>query len=580
MNLLINNNQEVPFRPLWLYLALMVLFVASALPFINPVTPRLNSDVLAFIGLGLFGWVTHIQWSKVHKEPVVQINALALLAVFWTVWACVQYITGINTTFFSYLLVSISYFLGLVLLCIWVDMWVQADRVHQLTQAVMACVLIAGLLEALGIWMQMLQIQDWLSPWLNMSASFPRHGGFISQTNLAATLMVCALVSLVFCFPSNDEGAAQPSAWRLAAMVFLMLAIYGTNSRTGYLEVLVISGLLALLRKRLHVSWVWVAMVVWLMLVIAVGEVIGGSMGLLASQQLQESSDAVKGSSAHRLRILADMWQLIKAHPFVGVGWRQLQVNGVLTPTIDDPADHAHNLFVQIQVELGLPGTLSLLALIAYVLLKNKPWQGLSAERAAMMCVVIALLIHSMLEYPLWHALFLFLFGFAFTLLVGGGHRMRIPVRLLQLACAGWLVLTSWFFIDHQNAVGAYQRFGQNRVAQELIESNKTIWWNKLLFESIFMVNTPVNDNTRALLRKIAKVNANVFSQTSFVNLPLLEVMIQDREFEVANQLLRRLCLSLPQTASAIQIHLAQSKEPAYSLWLGQLPPNIKNCSK
>ena len=41
-----------------LFLSIIFLFVGSSLPIINPVTPRLNSDLMAFLGLGLFGMVT------------------------------------------------------------------------------------------------------------------------------------------------------------------------------------------------------------------------------------------------------------------------------------------------------------------------------------------------------------------------------------------------------------------------------------------------------------------------------------------------------------------------------------------
>lgn len=41
-----------------LFLSLIFLFVGSSLPTINTVTPRLNSDLMAFFGLGLFGVVT------------------------------------------------------------------------------------------------------------------------------------------------------------------------------------------------------------------------------------------------------------------------------------------------------------------------------------------------------------------------------------------------------------------------------------------------------------------------------------------------------------------------------------------
>ena len=558
-----NISQKVQIRPqfqsLWLLFALLVLFVAAALPTINPVTPRLNSDLFAFLGLGLFGMVTHAQCPSNKDVSRIDLNALAVLSGLWLLWACIQYIARLNTS-------------------IWVRMWIEAGRASDLSQTVMTCVLTAGLLQALGIWLQMFQVQDWLSPWLSKSASFPRQGGFLSQPNLCATLMVCAMVSLIFTNPPTDHTSAPPSFWRVLAMVFLMMAVYATSSRTGYLEILIVSGMLALMRQRLKISWVWVALIVWLLLTIGWGELLG-RLGLISSQLLEDSSNAVKDSGAARLRILKDAWLVIQAHPLMGVGWRQLQVTEVLTPGVQDPVDHAHNLLVQIQVELGLFGTLSLLAFGGYLLFIHKPWRHLSGERAAMLCVAVVLLIHSMLEFPLWHAVFLFLFGFAASLLLNTTYRMRAPLVLFKILSVCLLVLTTWFYIDHQRAVSAYERFAKNGSKEDLIASNADIWWNKLLFESIFMINTPVNDNTRPILRRIAQENANVFSQSIFLNLPLLEIMIQDGETAIANQMAERVCLNFPTgTWSAVQIHLQSFQDPRYQAWLAQLPPAAPNC--
>jgi hypothetical protein len=93
------------------------------------------------------------------------------------------------------------------------------------------------------------------------------------------------------------------------------------------------------------------------------------------------------------------------------------------------------------------------------------------------------------------------------------------------------------------------------------------------------MINTPVNDNTRPLLRSIAKENANVFSQTVFINLPLLKIKIQDGETEVANQLGKRICLNVShENWTAVQIHLRTLQDPRFITWLEQLPPDTLKC--
>lgn len=576
MNTFTENEKASSKAATLLFLSIIFLFVGSSLPFINPVTPRLNSDLMAFFGLGLFGMVTCFYLPR--EATRFSLTSLGMLCGGWLMLACVQYIAGINTTYFSYFLVTTSYLLAVVLLSAWVRMWIQAGQGRLLAETVMTGVLIAGLLQAASIWLQMLQLEQWLSPWLNRSASFPRQGGFLSQPNLCASLMVSAMVCLVFLKPEEGEQSARPTPWRLIAMGFMMLAVYATSSRTGYLEVFLVSAMLALVRQRLKISWVWVALVVWQLLAIGLGEVLA-SLGLMSGQLLEDSRKAVEASSNHRLRILNDVWLVIQQHPWMGVGWRQLQVTQVLTPGISEPVDHAHNIVAQIQVELGVLGTLSLLGFAGFWLLKKKPWLEANGAELAMVCVVMVLGLHSLLEYPLWHAMFLFLFGFAFSLLPEETYPVRLPLWLVKGLGLVLLFCAAWFYIDHHKSLSAYERFSQNQSKEELVANNKTVWWNRLLFESIFMINAPVNDNTRPVLRNIAKENANVYSQTIFINLPLLKIKIQDGETEVANQLGKRMCLNLSDEKwKEVQIHLRSLQDPRFNTWLEQLPPDTLKC--
>ena len=562
--------------PTVLFISLFVLLVVSSLTFINDLTPRLNSDFFAFIGLGLFGLATYHYLPR--QATGFSLTSLSLLCGGWWIWAFVQYIAGINTTYFSYLVVSTSYLLAVVLLCAWVKMWVRGGQGQLLAQSFMGVVLTAGLLQAASIWLQMFQLQDFLSPWLNKSTSFPRQGGFLSQPNLCASLIVGAIVSLVFLQPEQGQHTARPRPWRLFAMGFMMLAVYATSSRTGYLELLLVSGLLALMRERLNISWVWVALIVWQLIAIGLGEGLASS-GLMSGQLLDESRKAVEASGAHRLRILSDVWLMIQQHPLMGVGWRQLQVAEVLTPGIMEPVDHAHNLLAQIQVELGILGTLSLLGFAAYWLFKKRPWQNANGPELAMVCMVMILGLHSMLEYPLWHAVFLFIFVFAFSLLPEDTYAVRLPLLLFKVLATVLLLCAAWFYADHRKALTAYERFSQNQSLEEFTAANETVWWNQLLFESVLMIDTPVDDRSLAVVGRIAEQNANIFSQSHFLNLPLLKVKILEGETAVANQLAIRICKNFPKESwAAVQAHLMELNEPRYLTWLAQLPATVRQC--
>lgn len=551
-------------------LSLLVMVVAAAVPMINPITPRINSDLMAFLGLGLFGWVTHVHLPKENR--LWGFNGLSLLSGFWLVLASAQYALKINTAYISHFLISVSYLIALLLLTAWVRLWTQAGKTTELSQALMLAVLMAGLLNAGAIVLQMLDCQDFLSPWLRRSASFPRHGGFLSQPNLVASLMVCALVSLMFWHPAPVNQAAPPALWRVVSMFFLLFAITGTSSRTGYLEVLALGLLLLGMRQRLSISWVWVALPLWLLVSIGLSDLLV-SLNTINAQGLSESSQAVIQSSTHRWRIWQDIIWMIQSAPWWGVGWRRLQVSEVLMPGIAEPVDHAHNLFLHIQVELGILGSLALLAFLAHLVFKLKPWQFTRAHEVVMVAIAMSLGIHSMLEYPLWHALFLFLFAFALAFLPGVGRSYAFPPLMSQGMASAMLVLTVWVFADFSMSQRAYEQFNQDGSQGAYIKANERVWWNKILLHSVFMTGTPINDDTKEVIRSIATENANIYSQTNFHNLPLLNVMIADGEIAIANQLAWRLCRQLPEAQwRAVLTSIRDSHLPAQHAWAEQLP--------
>lgn len=70
------------------------------------------------------------------------------------------------------------------------------------------------------------------------------------------------------------------------------------------------------------------------------------------------------------------------------------------------PAEHAHNLFVDLAAELGLPIALTV-ALAAGIWLRRLPQRAAPAEAAWAAAMMVMLGLHSMIEYPLWHTFFL-----------------------------------------------------------------------------------------------------------------------------------------------------------------------------
>ena len=132
--------------------------------------------------------------------------------------------------------------------------------------------------------------------------------------------------------------------------------------------------------------------------------------------------------SSSRFGIWSNTLGLIKAHPWFGVGFGEFNFAWTLTPFPGRPVaffDHTHTLPLQFAVELGLPLAALVCALLLWALWGNlqqalrKPsaieTEPAGVHRAAFV-IVLMVLLHSLLEYPLWYAYFLLPAAFAFGL--------------------------------------------------------------------------------------------------------------------------------------------------------------------
>lgn len=569
-----------------LVLSLIILLAGASMPYVNPITPRLNADLTAFFGLGLFGLVS--SFCLPPQKTKFSLNPLSLLSGSWLLIALVQWVSGLSEAYISFFLISVSYLVAVILLAAWVQLWVEAGRGTELAQAFMGAVVVAGLVCATSILLQMLQLEDLLSPWLNASPHYPRQSGFMGQPNLGASLMTCAMACLVF-VGSRDDNAAAPSAWRLGALLLLMIGIYGAGSRTGYVEIVALSLLFIFMRRRAQISWVWCGLALWQLGLSLLIDALPQLLALLPDgfafkqQALALTSKAVAEGAAHsanaRLDLLKEAWLLIQANPWLGVGWRRYQIAGVMSPAIEDPADHSHNLFVQIQAELGVLGSLSLLVFVAYWLLKNRPWEEAQGHQIALIGVAMSLGIHSQLEYPLWHALHLFMLGFALALLPAQTFKYAAPAWLFKSAAALLLVLTTWVTIDHRTTFSAYERYNLTGNKEQVTRDFDGVQWFRLVYESIITFEAPITPESKAYIRRVAVENANTYDQNQFVNFPLLKIMILEGRTEVANKMAARMCRSFGQeTMGIIQLNLAMTREAPYTQWLAQLPEATRRC--
>jgi O-antigen ligase len=267
--------------------------------------------------------------------------------------------------------------------------------------------------------------------WIARSGLPGRAVGNLRQPNHLATLLLWSTVSTVplleMCRRTPRRRVA--GGWLGALFVLLLFGIVLSGSRTGLVgvSILLLWGLLDARLSRASRA-----------LLIASPLICISSWGLLEALTSAQGSAAHLGTAARagegdpssgRFAIWRDTLALIALNPWLGVGFGEFNFAWSLTPFPQrHPAffDHAHNLPLQLAVELGLPLALLLLGLLAWGL-----WQAFDRTRrvdapegtALRACFVMVLLmaVHSQLEYPLWYAYFLLPTAFAWGLCLGAG---------------------------------------------------------------------------------------------------------------------------------------------------------------
>lgn len=288
-----------------------------------------------------------------------------------------------------------------------------------------------------------------LAPWIN-TTSLGEAFGNLRQRNQFATLTSIGLLALLW---RMQHGTGL--RWGVAAAALIAAANAASASRTGALQLVLIVGLSAWGARPVHrgVAAVCIAAVVAygiaavlfpLALQHSWGVSVPNAFGRLASADGCASRAVLWGNVLH----------LIGQKPWVGWGWGELDYGHFVTlypgARFCDILDNAHNLPLHLAVELGVPA--ALLACFSFIawLARQRPWRETDATRRLAWGVIVVILLHSLLEYPIWYGPFQMALGFSLGLLVKPrpqpdfravgpvGRSVLTTSLLLALACGAW----------------------------------------------------------------------------------------------------------------------------------------------
>lgn len=193
-----------------------------------------------------------------------------------------------------------------------------------------------------------------------------------------------------------------------AAPLALLGMVVPTGSRGAWLGIAVALGVLIALRWR----WGWLS----LPLAGLAGGLAAWQIGLSGVTEALMTTGAL-GGAAQRLEIWSRALYMIQDFPFTGIGMGTFrQVANLLYPFFlagpDADVPHAHNLFLQVAVDLGLPGLIAWLALfllVCWSAWRVYRWGRITSPRpylaglgAGLLASQVALAVHGLTDAVTW----------------------------------------------------------------------------------------------------------------------------------------------------------------------------------
>lgn len=283
-------------------------------------------------------------------------------------------------------------------------------RVHLTPELVLRGWLLAAALSALAGLLQYLGWSAGLAPWVVPTGAGEAFGN-LRQRNQFATLTNMGLTALLWLVAMQRETRFQPQLISQLAAMLLAAANAAASSRTGVMQLVMLLALAWLWR-------LWKKAEVRRLLLTALISYGAATLILPALIGMDASEHGLlwrlrQGDSVcdNRITLWANVLQLIIERPWTGWGWGELEYAHFMTlyPGTRFCAimGNAHNLPLHLAAELGIPTAILSCSLALGLIWHARPWSETDPARQAAWAVLAVILLHSMLEYPLWYGPFL-----------------------------------------------------------------------------------------------------------------------------------------------------------------------------
>lgn len=520
------------------------------------------SSELASFGAALA--VGGLLFNKSVKIPRPQILMLGIAFIPLCQWA-LGLITDFSTAFlsFSYL------FIFWLMIIAGYNLSLQAEQRERIMLGVSYLLLSISFISAIMAIIQWLNLEAYLDAVMKLRGNRP-YANF-GQPNNLATFLIMGLMGGLYLYEKR-----RLTLWLLIPTSLVTLfAITLTQSRTSWVVCIFLFFYWIFKQYKNSPRFNFPRLLLW----VALYFVIAGYLLPVLTQLLSSSIDTGvtqtasivqrAGSGHERLGMWIQILHAIAERPWFGYGWNQTSIavfESIDFNTVQVWFNSAHNVLLDILVWNGVPLGLLIIGYISlWLFWLNKNAKDTTSIIAILM--VVAILIHAMLEFPQRYAYFLLPMGFLLGLIQAQTPKLKgVTVNKNVIHCIGILslivVLLIWrdykLFQDNSRLL-----FKNKQLTAEIFGSSKILLLTQFQQRLDWIALKPqveMSDTDLMLLGEMVKNKATPYNLKKYAQLLVYNQKLTEAEQQLV--VLRQLYKQKVSLAEIIELNKkAQAKK-------------------
>ncbi|MDM1291535.1 MULTISPECIES: O-antigen ligase family protein [Acinetobacter] len=373
-----------------------------------------------FIGLSVFPWTSFLQdflwflglllfliifYKKNVNIPILLIPVFIICLIPFTQFLFDQ-VYYFSTAFFS-----ICFLFGFLASIVYGYNSIQLAEKENIIKYIAYFFTVVGFISSLFAIAQWLQISH--SYILNLSHNRPYAN--LGQPNHLATLLMLSICSLLYLY----EHMKSKNIFLILLLPFEVWALALTQSRTAWV-ILFVLFIICIVKKipfeKKSTPYIALTALFTYLFIFIFNAEISEYLNLVKPIPVQERLNGGLG----RIEMWKHMYYAAMQQPWLGYGWFQTtiaQLEGVLLFKNEGNLSSAHNIMIDLVLWVGIPLALLIVGYSLYVI-KRIFLSIHSLPQLYVFMMMLCILVHAQLEFPLYYSYFLFPLGFFIGLLL------------------------------------------------------------------------------------------------------------------------------------------------------------------